>query len=356
MGKRNGESLKKLGIILCLITVIFLAAANSSDSAETSLVMGSDPGDYIGYGLFYSYFPADGAFTAQRNYDNGVSISFHTPDYSHWWYLDFAAPNNKSLTLGTYTGATRFPFQDPSVSGLDVSGDGRGCNTLTGSFEVKQISYGTDNDIIAFWATFEQHCEGGEPALKGEVRFNAAALMINGGAKATKNARVLLMMHADDANGVSGMCISNTRNCASWVRFATSTNWTLMPGDGKKTVYVWFKNKKGEIIAAPYSASIILDTTAPTNGRVTAAPGHSQVTLNWSGFSDAASGVASYKVVNGRSSTPYSCSYGTTIYTGSNTSFIQTGLTNGITYYYRVCAIDNAGNISSGATASAKPQ
>ncbi len=28
-------------------------------------------------------------------------------------------------------------------------------------------------DIVAFDATFEQHCEGAVPALRGEIRYNA---------------------------------------------------------------------------------------------------------------------------------------------------------------------------------------
>jgi PKD repeat protein len=40
---------------------------------------------------------------------------------------------------------------------------------------------------------------------------------------------------------------------------------------------------------------------------------------------------------------------------GAATSYTQTGLTNGTTYYYRVCAMDAAGNVSTGVTASATP-
>jgi hypothetical protein len=77
------------------------------------------------------------------------------------------------LTVGTYSGAARFPFQAPDQPGLSVFGDGRGCNTLTGSFTVLAISYGPDGNIASFDATLEQHCEGGAPALHGEFRFNA---------------------------------------------------------------------------------------------------------------------------------------------------------------------------------------
>src|SRR5207247_5313220 len=39
-----------------------------------------------------------------------------------------------------------------------------------------------------------------------------------------------------------------------------------------------------------------------------------------------------------------------------STSFTHSSLTNGTTYFYRLCATDNAGNTSTGITASAVPQ
>jgi hypothetical protein len=128
----------------------------------------------------------------------------------------------------------------------------------------------------------------------------------------------------------------------------------LTSGDGTKTVYAWFKNALGSTNATPYSASIILDTTPPTNGTVTATPGNGQVALSWRGFNDTGSGIGDYKVVYAVGHAPHSCSVGTAIYT-NGTTYLQTGLTNGTTYRYRVCAIDNAGNMSTGATASATP-
>jgi hypothetical protein len=132
--------------------------------------MTSEAGDYIGQGQTYFYGATDGTFAASKNFDNGVSVSFDNA--SHNWSLDFAAPQSVLLAPGTYLGATRFPFQSPTEPGLDVSGDGRGCNTLTGSFVIRLVSYGSGTTINAFWATFEQHCEGVVPALRGEIRYN----------------------------------------------------------------------------------------------------------------------------------------------------------------------------------------
>jgi len=156
---------------------VFLFAANARASS-TSLLLTGDAGDYISGGQTLYFTPADGAFGAYMNYSNGVSLWFHTPSYSHWWYLDFAAPNKQFLTPGVYSGAARFPFQTTAQPGLSVYGDGRGCNTSIGSFEVKEVVYapgqaGADGTVLSFRATFEQHCEGWAAAARGEIRYNA---------------------------------------------------------------------------------------------------------------------------------------------------------------------------------------
>src|SRR5262249_53127437 len=118
----------------------------------TSLTMVSQPGDYIGQGQTYSYTPQTGTFFANRNFDNGVSIFYSGG--GHGWNLDFAAPFDAPLAPGTYGNATRWPFQAAGVPGLNVSGDGRGSNTLTGSFTVTQALYAADGTVLRFAATF----------------------------------------------------------------------------------------------------------------------------------------------------------------------------------------------------------
>ena len=81
-----------------------------------------------------------------------------------------------------------------------------------------------------------------------------------------------------------------------------------------------------------------------------AAPGNSQVALNWSGGTV----PASYKLYYSRTAIPASCS-GTMLMNGTSTSFMQSGLTNGSTYYYRLCTIDATGAATAGPTATAVP-
>jgi len=167
--------------LLTLPTTLVLAQ-------ETSLYMDSEPGDYIGQGQEWYYTPDTADFSAGQIGNsslNGVQCWINTLEPSWgWWNLNFTAPAGMELTVGEYTGATRYPFNDPDEPGLSISGMGRGCNTLTGNFYVHEITFGPGNTVETFWATFEQHCEGGDPALFGEIRFNAgvvATLNVNWG-------------------------------------------------------------------------------------------------------------------------------------------------------------------------------
>ena len=190
-----------------------------------------------------------------------------------------------------------------------------------------------------------------------ELNPPTGSITIKGGAEAAKCRNVTLTLTATDATpGAIKMCISNTSTCTTWTAFAETKSWTLATGNGTKTVNVWFRDVWGNESDIPYSDTILLDTVAPTNGTVTPTPGVGQVTLDWTGFTDTGSGIGNYKVVFSRGSAPASCSEGKQIYNGPDTIYMHTGLTAGTTYYYRVCAIDEAGNTSTGKTAKAKPQ
>ena len=94
-----------------------------------------------------------------------------------FWSLDFSAPGVQSLKVGTYRGAMRDAFKDAAKPGLDISGEGRGCNNLTGNFTVRQLSTDASGNVKQFVADFEQACEapsvGSNNKLIGTVRYNS---------------------------------------------------------------------------------------------------------------------------------------------------------------------------------------
>jgi hypothetical protein len=156
-----------------LAALLVPGSVQPAQAQTTSLSLDSQAGDFIGQGQSLMVTPNDGIFTATRNFGNGVSISFFGSQLGNFWFLDFAAPGNAPLAVGVYEGAMRFPFQAVTSPGLSVSGQGRGCNTLTGRFEVLEIGFGTAGEVTSFAADFEQHCEGATAALFGSIRINA---------------------------------------------------------------------------------------------------------------------------------------------------------------------------------------
>jgi hypothetical protein len=197
----------------------------------------------------------------------------------------------------------------------------------------------------------------------------SGSLTVNSNAANTSATSVTLNLSASDAVGVTGYYLSTSSTApsagaAGWVAVTTTTSYSsnvayaLPSGDGTKTVYAWYKDAAGNV-SATSSDAIRLDQTTPSNGTLTASAGSGQVSLSWSGFSDGGSGLASsntYKLVYSTGGSPNaSCTNGTQILLGTGTSYTHTGLTGGTAYSYRACALDTAGNTSTGATASATP-
>ncbi|MGF1486998.1 MAG: FG-GAP-like repeat-containing protein [Prochloraceae cyanobacterium] len=143
-----------------------------SEIATTSLTLDSPQGDFIGQGQFTYLTPADGTFNISRNFDNGVSLNFLSN--TDFWSVDLAAPRDAILTPGAYEGAARFPFQELTQPGLNVSGNGRGSNRLSGRFDVFEAVYGPDGTVERFAADIVQRSEEFGPPLEVKVRYNAS--------------------------------------------------------------------------------------------------------------------------------------------------------------------------------------
>jgi hypothetical protein len=187
--------------------------------------------------------------------------------------------------------------------------------------------------------------------------FNAptGSVVINGGAGYARVSPLALTIAATDATGVASMCVSTAATCTAWEPFATSKTLAVSAA-GTITVNVWFKDTWGNTSAAPVKSTIVYDAAAPTGGTARATGGNAQVSLSWSGFTDSPAGVASYVVVSALGAVaPANCASGTAVYSGALTAFTATGLTNGATYAFRVCAVDRAGNTSAGTAVTSRP-
>src|SRR5205085_1459314 len=82
-------------------------------------------------------------------------------------------PQQAPLAVGSYEAAVRYPFENGTTPCISLTGDSRGCNTVSGRFDVLEVAYGPDGSVRRFAADFVQHCEGNAAALFGQIRYNA---------------------------------------------------------------------------------------------------------------------------------------------------------------------------------------
>jgi hypothetical protein len=149
-----------------------LARGDMAVSAALCLTGGSvlyldgDPGAYIFSGMQTTQVTLWSPI-------NGDADTFWFESSPADWAIAFSSQQlGQPLAVGRYDNAMRHPFESAGHPGLDISGNGRGCNMETGWFEIESISGGPANTgFTELTATFEQHCEGGTPALRGCVHF-----------------------------------------------------------------------------------------------------------------------------------------------------------------------------------------
>jgi subtilisin family serine protease len=174
-------------------------------------------------------------------------------------------------------------------------------------------------------------------------------LVLNAGSRFTKSAAIIAGVATSSGAAATHVCLSTAASCKAWMPWAPTVSWTLPAGDGTKVVNAWWKDAHGNVSAAPATASIVLDTTAPSGGTLNVSLAAGQATFSWSGLIDRGAGVASYKlVVSASGPVPAGCTGGTVAYSGATTKAVVRPLTAKKTYYVRLCATDAIGNANAG--------
>jgi hypothetical protein len=99
---------------------------------------------------------------------NVISLSAGGYDF------DFVAPEGERLIVGEYYNATQLCFAD-NKPGIDISGNGRGCNKIEGNFQVMAIDYDDDGAITKLAIDFIQYCDDIKlkRPLTGSIRYNS---------------------------------------------------------------------------------------------------------------------------------------------------------------------------------------
>ncbi|MDQ4064505.1 MAG: hypothetical protein M3161_00475 [Actinomycetota bacterium] len=212
-----GEGKTRVRQAACLVAATLFCTSlaappvRAAEGLETFVTMLSDAGDYIGGGQSRFFHPGNGsvAVAGSRSY---LTVSVAGGNLGDSYHMDFAAPPGRVLVEGVFERAQRAPFREAGRPGIDIGGDGRGCNTIEGRFEVKRLRSDTDGTITSLWIVYEQHCEGGLAALFGEVRYRVPG----DGGQAMVNPRHLRWPDADKggATTVAPVVVVNSSRSA----------------------------------------------------------------------------------------------------------------------------------------------
>ncbi|MBZ0219539.1 MAG: chitobiase/beta-hexosaminidase C-terminal domain-containing protein [Candidatus Methylomirabilis sp.] len=114
--------------------------------------------------------------------------------------------------------------------------------------------------------------------ISADTTAPTASVTINGGAASTGSSNISLILSCSDVSGCSQMRFSNNGTTwSSWESYATSKSWTLVAGEGTKTVYAQFRDAAGNVSSTvsdsiQYSPAIDLIVSA-LSGPASAANG-----------------------------------------------------------------------------------
>jgi hypothetical protein len=87
--------------------------------------------------------------------------------------------------VGDYHNAERTGFQTGRAPGLNVYGEGRGCNNVYGSFSIDQLVADGAGTITQLQMSFVQHCETpAAPAMRGVADWNMQPVSFRYGSQA----------------------------------------------------------------------------------------------------------------------------------------------------------------------------
>ena len=162
-------------------------------------------------------------------------------------------------------------------------------------------------------------------------------IVIDAGATYCNSRDVTITLNSSDADY---MCFSNDNTAFSdWEDYASSKSWTLSDGNGTKYVYVKYKDEADNV--ATVSISIILDTIAP-NAPVLIDIGNTdenEPSLDWENVTGTSYYIVEYADNSDFNSSITVANIAPSDYTASS------ALADG-TWYWRVKAVDAAGNVS----------
>jgi len=163
------------------------------------------------------------------------------------------------------TGWINFSGVKVSSSGL-FTGIATGDNNVNVSFDCTTLCHVTTD-----WRPASQRNAPPAPSVSSGGGYPVSPVLqgnfsvtVNDGSGYTNNPVVALTIDANSEANVTRMAVSNFPDLHDAVQesYIKQKLWTLLPGDGKKTVYVKLYNQTGQV-SNPFVAYVVLDTVPP---------------------------------------------------------------------------------------------
>ncbi|WP_261370247.1 hypothetical protein [Lysobacter antibioticus] len=171
---RNSRNSRLAGAFALALIGVAAAPVAAADALYSYV---SQAGDYIGAGQSKVYTHADSTITVSGN---AQALSMNVRSGVDNWRIDLAAPQGQKFQRGRYYYAERSAFRTGLSPGIDIGGNGRGCNETWGSVYIQQIEFDANGAVTALEATALQRCERETaPLLAGVLRYNVQPLALS---------------------------------------------------------------------------------------------------------------------------------------------------------------------------------
>ncbi len=201
-----------------------------------------------------------GVFTASTSTD--TSLADISTDAAGYFDFEFKAPFGQTMAVGKYENCRRYPFQSSLECGIDVAGHGRGCNTLSGSFEVLEITRDQNGKLATFAADYTQDCENRGVPLRGSIRYKSSIpITLTCSGTGTDNPGDTSPGEGDDGDSGDG---DNDGSCESLVIDDTTLvlcEGEVLDDDDKVVGNEIIEGSKGAVVAkgVKYSVKVVTD-------------------------------------------------------------------------------------------------
>jgi hypothetical protein len=200
---------------LALLYTLVLAAPAAASFPDNSAVLLSSDGDPAGQAFPHLYTDNGATFSVSGTagdvfvHITGSGTGLSSGSAS----LEFAARPGTALKPGLYKNIDHVPGQTRKGATMDLR-TGGSCNRVTGWFEVKDIATDANGFVQRLQVLYEQHCDGAQPALYGELRYGEP---VTGNAVVTPSEVILpsTTFGAPTNDGVVALLVANPFSIAS---------------------------------------------------------------------------------------------------------------------------------------------